>query len=103
MAQYTLELFDNEYTLYFMYFTKVTNAIQLKENAEKFECAFINPSLVCSITQILLAVNRSLFNKFTNKTKTQTIYSDIVNWSVAAGTEYLLRKIDTKLEKKKGK
>ena len=78
MAQYTLELFDNEYTLYFMYFTKVTNAIQLKENAEKFECAFINPSLVCSITQIILAVNRSLFNKFTNKTKTQTIYSDIV-------------------------
>ena len=30
-------------------------------------------------------------------------FFNLVNWSVAAGTEYLLRKIDTKLEKKKGK
>ena len=78
MAQFTFELFEPQHTLYFSYFTNVKNSARLKENINKFECAFINPRLLCSILQVFSAANRSLFNKINNSFRTQSIYSDII-------------------------
>jgi Kinase binding protein CGI-121 len=78
MAQFTFEIFESEYTLYMMYFTNVANSFSLKQNIEKFECAFINPELVCSVHQILQAANRALFNSINNMPKFQSIYLDMI-------------------------
>ena len=78
MAQFTFELFDPAHTLYLSYFTKVSNSSQLRDNVDKFECAFINPQLICSILQIFSAGNRALFNKQNNSPKTHTIYGDLI-------------------------
>jgi hypothetical protein len=78
MAHFTLELFDPHYTVYLMLFTNVTNSVQLSANLDKFECAFINPRLVCSVQQILYSCTRALFEKLKSPSKFRSVYSDII-------------------------
>lgn len=104
MAQYTFNVLDNSITLYLQYYINVRNCEQLKLNTERFECAFIDPSGLISITQLLQATNRALFNEYLNRSKTGSIYSDtlyflspssdiseaLCHYSISSTTSHLL-------------
>lgn len=86
MAQFTFDILGNSVTLYMQYYVGVQNSEQLRLNSNRFECAFIDPSALVSITQLLQATNRALFEDHSKRSKTGWIYSDILYFLSPADT-----------------
>jgi hypothetical protein len=65
-------------TLYLQFFCFVKNSDALLQNFKRFDCCFIDPSCIISVTQVLQAAHRALFELHRkNRSKTGNLYSDL--------------------------
>ncbi|XP_070709850.1 EKC/KEOPS complex subunit TPRKB [Pempheris klunzingeri] len=78
-STHNLELFP-DYTVTQMLFKEVTNAADLRQSAMagKINGALINPTMLVSPFQVLVAVNKAVNLQKTGKMKTRSLYSEII-------------------------
>ena len=74
MAHFVFTKGGTSHCLYLQLFTEVKNCDALVENLGRFDCCFIDPVCIVSVTQVLQAANRALMEE---KSKTGNLHLDI--------------------------
>lgn len=76
MAKFVFETFP-DYAVYLQLYESLENAKELRSSLKYFECALLNPGMVCSVQHVLSAANRALYHFTHGIMKTRDIYSEI--------------------------